>query len=133
MSLWGKSIEPFLPNGEGSDILKELMEASWIVLRNHPVNVEREETGIHPANCLWLWGAGKAMEFPSWTDRWSMTGLTISTVDLHLGVGMCAGFEAMNPQDHQEVHPSDPRFYAKVCPQSPSNQRFCVCSCARPT
>jgi 2,3-bisphosphoglycerate-independent phosphoglycerate mutase len=111
----GRSIEPYLPTGEGSDILKELMEASWIVLRNHPVNVEREEAGLMPANCLWPWGAGKANELPKLADRWSMTGATISTVDVHLGVGICAGFDAVNPKGYEEFHHSDFSFYAKVC------------------
>ena len=111
----GRSIEPYLPTGEWSEILKELMEASWIVLRNHPVNLEREEAGKNPANCLWLWGAGKATELPNLEDRWSKTGATIPTVDVHLGVGILAGFEAVNPQQYEEFHHSDFGFYAKVC------------------
>ena len=128
----GKSIEPYLPTGEGSDILRELIEASWIVLRNHPVNIEREETGLHPANCLWLWGAGKAKELPSWTDRWSMTGVTVSTVDLHLGVGLCAGLEAMNLQDYKEFNQSDCSFYAKVCHKALQTKDFVYIHAANP-
>ena len=111
----GQSIEPYLPTGEGSDILKELMKASWLVLRDHPVNVEREEAGLNPANCLWLWGGGKAIELPKLGDRWSKTGATISPVDVHLGVGILAGFEPVNPQDYEKFHHSDFGFYAKVC------------------
>ncbi len=111
----GHSIEPYLPTGEGSEILKELMEASWIVLRNHPVNIERDEAGLNPANCLWLWGAGKSVQLPKLGDRWSMSGATISPVDRHLGIGICAGFEAVNPQDYDGFHPADYSFYAKVC------------------
>jgi 2,3-bisphosphoglycerate-independent phosphoglycerate mutase len=120
----GRSIEPYLPTGEGSDILKELMEASWFVLRSHPLNIEREEAGLNPANCLWLWGAGKAMELPKLADRWSMTGATISTSDLHLGVGICAGLEGVNPQEYEEFHHSDFSFYANVCQKALQTKDF---------
>ena len=111
----GRSIESSLPTGEGSDILKELMKASWIVLRNHSVNIDREEAGLNPGNCLWLWGAGKAVELPMITDRWSLPGATISPVDLHLGVGICAGLEPVNLKNYDEQLSSDFSLYAKIC------------------
>ena len=111
----GRSIESSLPTGEGADILKELMEASWIVLRNHSVNIDREEAGLNPGNCLWLWGAGKAIELPMITDRWSLHGATISPVDLHLGMGICAGLEPVNLQNYEVSSSSDLSLYAKIC------------------
>lgn len=111
----GHSIEPFLPTGEGSEILKELMEASRIVFRHHPVNRERQESGLKPANCLWLWGPGKAVDLPKMSDRWPMSGATISTVDLHLGIGICAGLEAINPENFDGFDSLDFRCYTKVC------------------
>ncbi|MES4786215.1 MAG: hypothetical protein C4294_10745, partial [Nitrospiraceae bacterium] len=56
----GKPIAESLPTGDGSDILRKLMEASLIILRDHPVNDQRLEGGLKPANCLWLWGQGRA-------------------------------------------------------------------------
>ena len=120
----GRSIESYLPTGEGADLLKELMESCWFVLRNHPVNIEREEAGLNPANGLWLWGVGKAVELPKFADRWAMTGATVSPADLHLGVGICAGLEAMNPQDYEEFHHSDFSFYGKVCHKALQSKDF---------
>ena len=114
----GKSIEPYLPVGEGSEVLRELMEASRIILRNHPVNREREEAGLKPANCLWLWGAGKSIELPKLTERYSISGATVSIADLHLGIGIHSGLEPVNPADHSEFASSDFYAYAKICFQA---------------
>ena len=38
----GKPVAGFLPRGQGSDILRDLMARSEAVLRDHPVNVARE-------------------------------------------------------------------------------------------
>lgn len=120
----GRSIEPYLPTGEGSEILKELMEAARIVLRKHPVNIEREEAGLNPANCLWLWGPGKAIEFPKLIDRWSITGATVSAVDLHLGIGICAGLEPINPHDYEDFDHSQFSIYTKACRKALQSKDF---------
>ena len=111
----GQSIGPFLPSGEGSEILKELIEASHIVLRNHQVNDERQEAGLKPVNCFWLWGPGKAVDLPKMSERWSLSGATVSTVDLHLGIGICAGMEPVNPEVYEGFTPSDFSFFEKAC------------------
>ena len=111
----GQSIGPFLPTGEGSEILKEMIEASYIVLRNHQVNQERQEAGLKPANCFWLWGPGKAVDLPKMSERWSLSGATVSTVDLHLGIGICAGMEPMNPEMYEGFAPLEFGFFEKVC------------------
>lgn len=98
----GQTVESYLPSGEGADILRELMEASRVVLRHHPVNQEREDAGLKPANCLWLWGPGKAVEFPKLTERYAVSGATVSRSDLHRGIGICAGLEAVTPEQDPE-------------------------------
>jgi len=92
----GKPIAESLPTGDGSDILRKLMEASLIILRDHPVNDQRLEGGLKPANCLWLWGQGRAPQLPSLTERYQITGTIISTSDVHRGIGISAGLEAID-------------------------------------
>jgi 2,3-bisphosphoglycerate-independent phosphoglycerate mutase len=94
--LLGKPIGEALPSGDGGDILRKLMDASLIILRDHPVNDQRREAGLKPANCLWLWGPGRAPKLPKLTEQHQVTGTIISTSDLHRGVGICAGLEAMD-------------------------------------
>ena len=120
----GQSIGPFLPTGEGSEILKELIEASHIVLRNHQVNRERQEAGLKPVNCFWLWGPGKAVELPNISERWSLSGATVSTVDLHLGIGICAGMEPMNPEAYDEYAPLNFSFFEKACSKALQTKDF---------
>ncbi|MFQ5932174.1 MAG: phosphoglycerate mutase [Nitrospiraceae bacterium] len=91
----GQQIGRFLPTGDGSDILRKLMEASLIILRDHPVNDQRREAGLKPVHCLWLWGQGRAPRLPSLTDRLEISGAMVSSSDLHRGIGICAGLEGL--------------------------------------
>jgi len=50
----GQPIGGFLPTGDGADLLRKLMDASFVIMRDHPVNDQRREAGLKPANCLWL-------------------------------------------------------------------------------
>ena len=60
-----KPIDEFLPQGQGSDLLRGLMARSVDVLRDHPVNIERRSRGEVPATMIWLfWGSGKIPELP---------------------------------------------------------------------
>jgi 2,3-bisphosphoglycerate-independent phosphoglycerate mutase len=94
--LLGKPIGEALPSGDGGDILRKLMDASLVILRDHPVNDQRREAGLKPANCLWLWGPGRAPKLPKLTEQYQVTGTIISTSDLHRGIGICAGLEAVD-------------------------------------
>ncbi len=107
----GQSIEPFLPSGKGADILRELMEASRVLLQDHPVNQERKEAGLLPANCLWLWGPGKAVDLPQWSGQWTGEMTTISIDGVHQGIARRAGIDVLNPElqdgdiaSHFETH-----------------------------
>lgn len=93
----GSPIGDFLPTGDGADMLKQVMEASLIILRDHPVNEDRREAGKKPGNCLWLWGQGRAPAMPKLTDRFQIAGAVVSTSNLHRGIGICAGLEAASP------------------------------------
>lgn len=93
----GRPIADALPTGDGSDILRKLMEASHFILRDHPVNEERMATGKKPANCIWLWGEGRAVPWPSLTEKHRITGTVVAMSDVHRGVGICAGLEGVDP------------------------------------
>ena len=94
--LVGRPITDALPTGDGSDILWELMDASFQILRDHPLNDERREAGKKPANCLWLWGQGKAILWPSLSERLKMSGAVVSQSDVHRGLGIMAGLGAVD-------------------------------------
>ncbi len=94
--LVGRPIADVLPTGDGSDILWKLMDASFQILRDHPLNDERLGAGQKPANCLWLWGQGKAILWPSLSERFKMSGVVVSPNDVHRGLGIMAELEAVD-------------------------------------
>ncbi len=82
-----KAIAGFLPKGPGSDLLRELMARSELVLRDHPVNVERRARGDIPATTIWLfWGSGKIPAMPAFKEVYGLDAAVISGVDIVRGL-----------------------------------------------
>jgi len=91
-----QSIDSHLPRGEDAELLIRLMQAADPVLREHPVNLRRQQEGKRPANAIWLWGQGPAPVMPSFRDLRGLSGAMISAVDLLRGIGSYARLEVMN-------------------------------------
>ena len=92
----GKPIAEYLPRGEGQGEICGLMEEAQKILRKHPVNRARQQSGEKPANAIWLWGQGKAPSLLPITKRFGLRGSVISAVDLMKGIGFYAGLEIVN-------------------------------------
>lgn len=103
----GRPIGDCLPTGDGAEILRKLMEASLIILRDHPVNEQRRENGLKPIHCLWLWGQGRASRWPSFPERHRVSGSVVATNDVRRGIGLCAGLDAVEPSDLTVTDGSD--------------------------
>ena len=83
-----------LPKGNDSAaVLKNLIHMSHEILNDHPVNVKRREAGKLPANCIWFWAQGTAVELPDFTEKYGKTGSVISAVPLCHGIGVLIGLE----------------------------------------
>lgn len=54
----GRTLEPFLPQGEDARDWRRLINEAQVLLHNHPLNAAREAAGRPTANSLWPWGAG---------------------------------------------------------------------------
>ncbi len=91
----GKKIGDYLPKGEGSDYIKAMMEASYDLLKDHPVNQKRMEQGKNPANTIWIWGQGTKPQLPTFHEKYGLSGSVISAVDLIKGIGACAQLESI--------------------------------------
>lgn len=91
----GQAIANHLPRGEGSGEIRDLMERSWALLKNHRVNVERIAAGKRPANSIWLWGQGRQPVMETLAQRFRIRGVMISAVDLLRGIGIYAGLEVL--------------------------------------
>jgi 2,3-bisphosphoglycerate-independent phosphoglycerate mutase len=92
-----KPIDRFMPRGEGSEILRELMGRSEAVLRYHPVNQRRRRRGEIPATTIWLfWGSGRLPEMPSFLQVYGLSAALTSGVDLLKGLGKMMEMEVLN-------------------------------------
>jgi 2,3-bisphosphoglycerate-independent phosphoglycerate mutase len=87
----GKPIKPYLPQGEGEQMLRQLMFDSLELLDGHDINKRRRDQGKPPANMIWLWGQGRPCVLPSFALQRAAPGAVIAAVDLVRGVGKCAG------------------------------------------
>jgi 2,3-bisphosphoglycerate-independent phosphoglycerate mutase len=85
-----------LPEGEGSERLRDLMTRSRSILASHPVNRKRQDSGHKPASSIWLWGQGRRPAVPTIKERFGLDGSVISAVDLVRGIGVLAGLEVIN-------------------------------------
>ncbi len=90
-----RPVEGHLPQGDGAEKLKRLMELSWAVMKDHPVNRKRTAEGKKPATSIWLWGQGVAPAMPTMKERFGVDGAIISAVDLMKGIGIYAGLEVL--------------------------------------
>lgn len=89
----GHAIGPYLPQ---EAVLREMMERSYEILNNHPLNLARAAAGKHKANSLWFWGAGTKPQVQNFREKTGLTGAMISAVDLLKGIAVGAGMRVYN-------------------------------------
>ncbi len=83
-----QAIGKYLPEDA---VLREMMEKSYHILVNHPINIERKKKGLNPANCCWFWGAGTKPMLDSFEEKTGKKGMMVSAVDLLKGIAVGAG------------------------------------------
>ena len=88
----GQVIEAYKPETE---VFAKMMELSYDILVNHPINIERKKKGLNPANCCWFWGAGTKPMLSSFEEKTGKKGVMISAVDLLKGIGVGAGMKVV--------------------------------------
>lgn len=88
-------IGDYLPKGEDGKALYSMMEQSYDILKNHPVNKAREARGLNGANSIWFWGRGSKPILTSFEEKYGLKGAMISAVDLLKGIGISAGMKVI--------------------------------------
>ncbi|MCD6105774.1 MAG: 2,3-bisphosphoglycerate-independent phosphoglycerate mutase [Thermoplasmata archaeon] len=89
------------PKGEGTEdertarALWKFVLRAHEVLREHPLNREREEKGLPPANAVLPRGAGIMAEIPSPLGSRGLRGAIIAGIPLVKGVGRALGLEVI--------------------------------------
>lgn len=89
----GKPVAAHLPQNA---YLLDLIERSYALLQNHPVNVERRKQGKNTADALWFWGEGKKPMLDPFATKYGLKGAVISAVDLLKGIGIGAGMDSID-------------------------------------
>ena len=90
----GKAIGPLLPRGgKSASILDNLMRIAHGILDNHPINIKRKSEGKLPANGIWFWAEGTAVELPNFTEKYGKTGGVITAVPLCHGIAALLGLD----------------------------------------
>lgn len=85
-----RKVTEYLPKGSKATVLQDIMEKSYEILKNHPVNLKRKERGLRTANSLWIWGEGKKATLPPFEELYGVKGGVVSAVDLIKGIGLSA-------------------------------------------
>ena len=90
----GEVIGPLMPSGsENALVLKALMELAFRKLDRHPLNEARRARGKMPANGIWFWAEGTAVELPCFVDQFGKMGGVVSAVPLCHGIAALTGLE----------------------------------------
>ncbi len=92
----GKKYTDYLPAGDGQEIIRQLMQESRSILKDHPINKKRISEGKNPGNMLWPWGQGRTPNMPTLYEKYGLKGSVISAVDLIKGIGFFAGLDIID-------------------------------------
>ena len=84
----GQVIGTYLPE---NPLFRDMMEKSFDILNNHPLNIKRAAEGKNKANSLWFWGAGTKPALEDFQTKTGLKGTMISAVDLLKGIAVGAG------------------------------------------
>jgi len=89
----GQVIKPYLPQ---EPAFRQMMERSFEILNNHPLNLQRAAQGKNKANSLWFWGAGTKPSLANFEEKTGLKGAMISAVDLLKGIAVGAGMRVID-------------------------------------
>lgn len=88
----GETLGRHLPSGcANAEVLKELMTLAHQYLNHHPLNEKRRAEGKMPANGIWFWAEGTAVELPNFYENYHKDGSVISAVPLCHGIAALTG------------------------------------------
>lgn len=93
-----RSTREGLKGGTTAQLLVDLILESQKLLKNHPLNIERQQHGMDPANSIWPWGGGYRPQMVPLTVTFPQIrkGSVITAVDLIRGIGIYAGLHVID-------------------------------------
>lgn len=91
----GQKAAAYLPKGQGSDVLRDLIARSQKILAEHEINLIRRDLNENLATSIWLWGEGKMPTLPSFRELYGLNGAAITAVDLIRGLSRLIGWDTI--------------------------------------
>ncbi len=104
----GEPIRKHLPvGGPGATLAARVIAESEVMLRDHEVNLMRQEMGEAAATHFWPWGQGQPRELPSFEQRFGLKGAIITAVDLLAGIARLIGWDRLDVPGQTSYHDND--------------------------
>jgi len=89
--------EPLDPSGQRiAEVLNEFTARTQDLLKDHPVNKERSEKGLKPANMAVLRGPGMYEKVPTLAERFAIKAACIAGGALYKGVAAYVGMDVVD-------------------------------------
>ena len=99
---------PWLPTGIGQDVLRNIVDRSRELFRDHPINLARRAAGKNEATQVWLWGQGHAPAMPSFAEKFGVKSAAMITgVDLLRGLAVLMGWSVVDVPGITSFHDTD--------------------------
>ncbi len=74
-------------------VFAELQRLANRILEHHPLNERRRAEGKMPANGIWFWAEGTALQLPDFKEEFGCGGAVVSAVPICHGIGVLRGLE----------------------------------------
>ena len=91
--IYNQVIGEYLPQ---DPMFLEILQKSYEILKDHPINQARKAKGLNPANSMWLWGEGTKPAIGNFKAMRHVDAAMISAVDLLKGIAIAAGMESID-------------------------------------
>ena len=79
-----------------AEIVNKIVDKSYTLLKDHPVNLKRIENGENPANIIIPRGAGAVPYVEPFNEKYGLKSVCIAETGLIKGIGSIAGMELIN-------------------------------------
>ncbi|MDA3900675.1 MAG: cofactor-independent phosphoglycerate mutase [Spirochaetes bacterium] len=89
----GKIVDTYRPLDSGADRLAEISEEARKIIAE--VSSQNPSYKGNPTD-IWIWGAGRKPALKTFAEKFSLTGKTVSAVDLIHGIGRAAGLSPVS-------------------------------------
>ncbi len=128
----GKGIAQFLPSGDGSERLVDIMERAKEIIKNLENIADLKKKFKGDPTAIWLWGGGKKPQIQALQDRFGLRGYTISAVDLIHGIGRAAGLEPLRVKGATGYLDTNYEGKADAVLKALANANFVLCHVESP-